>query len=497
MKKIVFNNTVLRDGHQSLAATRMKLSQMLPVAEKLDSLGFGMLETWGGATIDACLRFVNENPFDRLRALKGKITKTPHSMLLRGQNIVGYTQYPDDVVEAFVTCAAKAGMDNFRIFDALNDIRNLETAIRAVLKNGKHAQGTISFTTSPVHTIDGYIQFALDMEALGCQSICVKDMAGILSPGDGVTLVKGLKSKLKIPVIVHSHSTTGFAPVTYYQVVDAGADAIDCSIAPFANGSAQPDTLLMQEMLRGHARANFYDEKTLRELSVYFKEVYKELIAFTDPMNEKVQEDVLIYQIPGGMLSNFVSQLKQHNMMGQWNEVLQEVVYVREKLGFIPLVTPTSQIVGTQAMMNVKMGRWKNLPQQTLDLALGRFGKTPAPVDPEIVKLAEQKTGQKATTARPADELAPGMDKLREELRKNGLPDDDETAVLYAMFPQQVAQYYKKPAAPEPAKAAPSVSTAPAASSPSVASATGSGGGKVYSIKIQDKTYQARVEEVG
>lgn len=497
MKKIVFNNTVLRDGHQSLAATRMKLSQMLPVAEKLDSLGFGMLETWGGATIDACLRFVNENPFDRLRALKGKITKTPHSMLLRGQNIVGYTQYPDDVVEAFVTCAAKAGMDNFRIFDALNDIRNLETAIRAVLKNGKHAQGTISFTTSPVHTIDGYIQFALDMEALGCQSICVKDMAGILSPGDGVTLVKGLKSKLKIPVIVHSHSTTGFAPVTYYQVVDAGADAIDCSIAPFANGSAQPDTLLMQEMLRGHARANFYDEKTLRELSVYFKEVYKELIAFTDPMNEKVQEDVLIYQIPGGMLSNFVSQLKQHNMMGQWNEVLQEVVYVREKLGFIPLVTPTSQIVGTQAMMNVKMGRWKNLPQQTLDLALGRFGKTPAPVDPEIVKLAEQKTGQKPPPPGLRMSSHPAWTNCARNSAKMGCRTMMRRRCCMRCSPSRSRNTTKKPAAPEPAKAAPSVSTAPAASSPSVASATGSGGGKVYSIKIQDKTYQARVEEVG
>jgi len=491
MEKIVFNNTVLRDGHQSLAATRMKVEQMLPVAEKLDGLGFGMLETWGGATIDACLRFLNENPFERLRKLKTKITKTPHSMLLRGQNIVGYTQYADDVVEAFVDCAAKAGMDMFRIFDALNDIRNIETSIKAVLKNGKHAQGTISYTTSPVHTIDGYIKFGLDMEALGCQSICVKDMAGILSPGDGVTLVKGLKAKLKIPVVVHSHSTTGFAPVTYYQVTEAGADAIDCSIAPFANGSAQPDTLLMQEMLHGHPRAPHYDEKTLRELSVYFKEIYKELIAFTDPMNEKVQEDVLIYQIPGGMLSNFVSQLKQHNMIDRWNEVLEEVVYVREKLGFIPLVTPTSQIVGTQAMMNVKMGRWKSMPQQTLDLALGRFGKTPAPVDPEIIKLAEQKTGQKVMTDRPASELPPGMDKLREELKKNDLPVDDETAVLYAMFPQQITQYYKKPAEQPKAAAAP----APAITT-SIASTAVEGAGKSISIKINDKTYQATVEEV-
>lgn len=487
MQKIVFNNTVLRDGHQSLAATRMRLEQMLPAASLLDKMGFASLETWGGATIDACLRFVNENPFDRLRALKKAIPNTPHSMLLRGQNIVGYSQFADDVVEAFIACSAKAGVDIFRIFDALNDIRNLETAIRAVLKNGKHAQGTISYTTSPVHTLEGYIQFAIQMEKLGCQSICIKDMAGILSPKHGVELVKGLKSKIKIPVVVHSHCTTGFAPVTYYQVIEAGADAVDCSIAPFANGSAQPDALLMQEMLHGHPRAPHYNEDALRELSLYFKGVYKELATYVDPQNEKIQEDVLIYQIPGGMLSNFVSQLKQQNMMDRWDEVLKEVVYVREKLGFIPLVTPTSQIVGTQAMMNVKMGRWKSIPQQTLDLALGRFGKTPALVDPEIIKIAEEKTGQKAMTERPADELPPGMPKLRDELKTHDLPVDDETAVLYAMFPQQVMQYYKK---------GPSInSPAPPVNTPAPAAKT-TGPGKKYSIRIKEKTYEAMVEEI-
>lgn len=444
-KPVVFNNTVLRDGHQSLAATRMPTSMMLPACETLDSIGFGALETWGGATIDAGLRFLGEFPFDRLDALKKACPKTPHMMLFRGQNIVAYSHFPDDVVEAFVAASAKHGMDIFRIFDALNDVRNMECSIQAAKKVGKQAHGTICYTTSPVHTVDSFVRMGCELEEMGCDAIVIKDMAGLIPPFVASEIVKGLKANVKIPIIIHTHETAGMGAPTYYAAVEAGVDAIDTSIAPFANGTGQPDASRMIAMLKDHARCPNYDMKKLTELRGYFQKIYDELAYYTSPKNEAIDTDALVYQVPGGMLSNFRVQLKEQGMADKFDEVFAEVPYVREKLGWIPLVTPTSQIVGTQAMMNVKFGRWKMFTPQAMDIALGYYGRTPAPVDPEVQKLAQQKSGKEPISCRPADLQKPGMEALRKTLREKGIKDDDEHCVIYAMFPQQLEDLYKKP----------------------------------------------------
>ncbi len=459
---VVFNNTVLRDGHQSLAATRMSTSQMLGALPLLDRLGFGNLETWGGATIDSCLRFLNENPFDRISTLKAGAPNTPHSMLLRGQNIVQYTAFPDDVVRAFVACTAKRGMDIFRVFDALNDTRNVETAVKAVLAAGKHAQGAISYTISPVHTLDSFTACARAFAAMGCQSICIKDMAGLIQPGPAADLVRAIKRATGLPVVLHSHCTAGLAPSSYLAGIGAGVDAVEVSIAPFANGAGQPDASLMLALLEGHPRAPKFDAAALHDLQAHFTRVYSELAAFTSPANERVDIGILRYQVPGGMLSNFHNQLKEQGMAARFREVVDEMPHVRQCLGWIPLVTPTSQIVGTQAMLNVKFGRWKNIAQPTADVVLGKYGRTPGPIDPELLKLAIQKTGEKPVESRPADSLAPRMDSLKSELRSKNLPDNDETAVLYAMFPQQVEAFLKpKPPTPTTATPAPTPAAAP------------------------------------
>ena len=445
MKPVIFNNTVLRDGHQSLAATRMPTSEMLPVCELLDSMGFGALETWGGATIDAGLRFLGEFPFDRLDALKKACPKTKHMMLFRGQNIVAYSHFPDDVVEAFVKTSAKHGMDIFRIFDALNDTRNMECSIKAAKSVGKEAHGTICFTQSPVHTVDSFVRLGCELEELGCDAVVIKDMAGLVPPYVTYQIVKGLKSNIKIPVIIHTHETAGMGAPTYYAAIDAGVDAIDTSIAPFANGTGQPDAARMLAMLQDHPRKPNYDVAKLAELRKYFTKVYDQLGFYTMPKNEVIDTDELIYQVPGGMLSNFRVQLKEQKMEDKFDEVFAEVPYVREKLGWIPLVTPTSQIVGTQAMMNVKFGRWKMFTPQAIDIALGYYGRTPAPVDPEIRKLAQEKSGKEPIECRPADLKSAGMEDLRKALRAKGIKDDDEHCVIYAMFPQQLEDLYTKP----------------------------------------------------
>ncbi len=448
-KPVIFNNTVLRDGHQSLAATRMTTEQMLPALPVLDALGFGTLETWGGATIDACLRFLAENPFDRLRKLKARSPKTPHSMLLRGQNIVQYTGFPDDVVEAFVACAAHSGVDVFRIFDALNDVRNLRTPVRAVLAAGKHAQGAISYTTSPVHTVDSFIKLGGELEELGCQSICIKDMAGLIVPPVAAEIVRRLKERVKVPIVFHSHNTAGMAGAAYYAAIGAGVDAIDVSISPFANGTGQPDILMMLAMLEGTERGPTYHTARLYELRDYFQKIYAELAPYTSHSNEKTDNDILRYQVPGGMLSNFLNQLKEQGMDDKWGQVMKEVPYVRECLGWIPLVTPTSQIVGTQAMLNVKFGRWEMISQQVMDVVLGKYGKTPGPVDTHILEIIRKKSGQEPIEGRPADLLKPRMESLKQELRAKGIPADDEAAVLYAMFPQQAEAVLTGKAVPE------------------------------------------------
>jgi pyruvate carboxylase subunit B len=492
---VVFNNTVLRDGHQSLAATRMTTAQMLPAAPLLDSLGFGGLETWGGATIDSCLRFLRENPFDRLRALKKAAPKTPQLMLLRGQNIVQYTSFPDDVVEAFVKATADAGCDVLRIFDALNDTRNLLTAVRATKAAGKHARGEICYTTSPVHTIEAFARMGKELEKMGCDSIGIKDMSGVISPRVAFDLVTTLKRTTGLPVVLHTHDTAGLGAAAYVAAVEAGVNAIETSIAPFANGTAQPDTVRMLALLEGNPRCPRYDTATLLKLRQHFTEVYRELSKFTSTDNERVDSDTLCYQVPGGMLSNFRTQLREQKMMDKFDEVMAEVPVVRAALGWIPLVTPTSQIVGTQAMMNVKFGRWKNIAQAASDIALGKYGRTPGPVDPGLLEIVMKQTGQKPVEGRLADSLSPRMDTLRAELAKASLPTDNEACVLHAMFPREFAALHQpapqaaSPAASAPAAPSASVSTPPAA--PRLA-----GPSRQLAITVNGRRVVASVEEV-
>ncbi len=468
MKKVLFNNTVLRDGHQSMAATRMTTPQMLPAAPILDGMGFNGLETWGGATIDSCLRYLDENPFERLRQLKKAAPKTPQLMLLRGQNIVQYASFPDDVVETFVRCTCDNGMDILRIFDALNDVRNLQTAIAATRKCGKHARGELCYTISPVHTVENFVKMGVELEKMGCDSIGIKDMSGIIQPQIAYQMVKELKSKIGIPITLHTHDTAGLGAASYLAAIEAGIDVVEVSIVPFANGTSQPDTMRMLALLEGHPRRPDFDTAKLAELRDYFEEVYKQLSKFTSPANERVDSDILIYQVPGGMLSNFRTQLKEQGMSDKFDAVLKEIPVVREALGWIPLVTPTSQIVGTQAMMNVKFGRWKMICQPAQDIALGKYGKTPGPIAPNLLAQVVQQTGKKPVTERPADLLPPGLEKYRKDSADKGLPTDDETAVLFAMFPQQVEALHKAKTSAPAAAAAPA--PAPAAAKATAAS---------------------------
>lgn len=480
----------------------MTTPQMLPAAPILDGMGFHGLETWGGATIDSCLRYLNENPFERLRTLKKVAPKTPHLMLLRGQNIVQYASFPDDVVEAFVKCTADGGMDIFRIFDALNDIRNLQTAIRAVKKCGKHARGELCYTLSPVHTVDNFVKMGVELEKLGCDSLGIKDMSGIIQPQVAYRMVKELKGKIGIPITLHTHDTAGLGAASYLAAIDAGVDCVEVSIVPFANGTSQPDTQRMLAILEGHSRCPSFDGAKLAELRDYFEGVYEQLSKFTSPANERVDSDILIFQVPGGMLSNFRTQLKEQGMADKFDEVVKEIPVVREALGWVPLVTPTSQIVGTQAMMNVKFGRWKMICQPAQDIALGKYGKTPGPIDPGVLAQVERQTGKKPVTERPADLLSPGMENYRKQCAEKGLPTDDETVVLFAMFPQQVEALCKSTAATTTAAAAPALTPAPApapaSSSAGAASApaapSSKGPGRRLVLTLNGKRHDVTVE---
>jgi len=492
---VIFNNNVLRDGHQSLAATRMRTEQMLPALEMLDSLGFGCLETWGGATIDAGLRFLKEFPFDRLDAIRAK-TKTQHMMLLRGQNIVQYAHFPDDVVQAFIGASAKHGMDVFRIFDALNDTRNIETAVKATQAAGKHAQGVICYTTSPVHTVEKFIDMGVKLEEIGCHSICIKDMAGLIPPYVTYQIVKGLKDRVKIPIVIHTHETAGMGAPTYYAAIEAGVDSVDTSITPFANGTAQPDATRMMAVLKGHPRCPKYDLDTLMALREHFTKVYDELSDFTSAKNERVDSDALTYQVPGGMLSNFRNQLKEMKMEDRFQDVMEEIPYVRKCLGWIPLVTPTSQIVGVQAVMNVKFGRWKQFTPQAMDIALGYYGTTPAPVDKEVQAIAAKNSNREPIDVRPADLQDPMMDKLRGELKAKDFPTDDEHCVIHAMFPTQLEDYYKEKNAPK--QEAPVEVSAPAPAPAPVAEAAAPSAGSVhtYGITVNGALHEVTVEDL-
>ncbi|MEM0966535.1 MAG: pyruvate carboxylase subunit B [Verrucomicrobiota bacterium] len=499
---IQFNNTVLRDGHQSLAATRMRTEQMLPAAPILDSLGFGALETWGGATIDAGLRFLGEFPFARLDALKKAAPRTPHMMLLRGQNIVQYANFPDDVVSAFVAKSAEHGMNIFRIFDALNDPRNMQCAIEAAKKAGAQAHGTICYTTSPVHDVESFIKLGEQLADMGCDAIVIKDMAGLIPPYVAAAIVSGLKKRLSIPVWLHTHDTAGLGASTYLSAIDAGVDAVDTSIVPFANGTGQPDTVRMMALLEGNDRKPDFDLKEkvekLTALREHFEEVYAELSDFTGHKNEVVDSDTLLYQVPGGMLSNFRNQLKEQKMEDKFHEVFAEIPVVREALGWIPLVTPTSQIVGVQAMLNVKFGRWKNFSPQAMDIALGFYGQTPAPVNPEVRDLAAKKAGKDPIHCRPADLQDPRMKELAKELEEKGYPSDEEHCVIYAMFPQGIENLYKKKVdkTPAPAAPVPKLTSTPVAPSTSGISGNPVGRGSRMRIHLDGHSHEVTVQEI-
>lgn len=451
MGKVKITETVLRDAHQSLIATRMKLDEMLPIVEKLDNIGYHSLEAWGGATFDSCLRFLNEDPWVRLREIKKLAKNTPLQMLLRGQNLLGYKHYADDVVEYFIQKAIANGMDIMRIFDALNDPRNVETSIRACKKEGGHAQATVSYTTSPVHTLELFVEDAKRLESMGADSICIKDMAGLLLPFSAYELIKTLKENINIPIALHTHYTSGVASMTLLKAVEAGVDIIDCAISPLSMGTSQPPTESLVASLKGTEYDSGLDLAKLSEIAEYFWPIREKYIksGLLDTKMMGVDVNALIYQVPGGMLSNLVSQLKQSNAESKYEEVLREVPRVREDFGFPPLVTPTSQIVGTQAVLNVLMGeRYKMVPKESKALVKGEYGKTPGIISDEIIKkiLGEEER----ITCRPADLIAPELDSAIEAAK--AYAEQDEDALSYAMLPQVAEKFFKgrKEGFPEP-----------------------------------------------
>ncbi|MDW7725896.1 MAG: sodium-extruding oxaloacetate decarboxylase subunit alpha [Candidatus Methanoperedens sp.] len=442
MAKVKLTDTTLRDAHQSLIATRMRTRDMLPIAEKLDEVGFYSLEVWGGATFDSSIRYLNEDPWDRLRALKSAIKKTPLQMLLRGQNLVGYRHYPDDIVSKFVEHAAESGIDSFRIFDAVNDIRNMEVSIKTAIRVGTHVQGTVCYTISPVHTIPAYVMMAKELEEMGCDSLCIKDMAGLISPQAAYDLVSALKNEISIPIDLHSHCTSGMAPMSYLFAAEAGVDILDTAMSPFAWGTSQPPTESMVAALQGTAYDTGLDLILLTEIKKYFKELKEKYRGILDPISETIDTDVLKYQIPGGMLSNLVSQLKEQNALDRYEDVLAEMPKVREELGYPPLVTPTSQIVGTQAVMNVLVGeRYKVVPKEVKDYAKGLYGKTPAPISDEI--LLKILGNEEPITCRPADLLEPELDKVTKEAEELGIVRKPEDILTYAIYPAIAPKFLK------------------------------------------------------
>ncbi len=451
MTQVAITDTTLRDAHQSLIATRMRTRDMLPIAEKLDSVGFFSLEVWGGATFDVCIRFLNEDPWDRLRSLAEEIRETPLQMLLRGQNIVGYRHYPDDIVIKFVEKSAENGIDIFRVFDAVNDIRNMEVAIIAAKKTGAHVQGTISYTISPAHTIETFVANATELASLECDSLCIKDMAGLISPYAAYNLVKTLKDEVGLPVDLHSHSTSGMAPMSYMAACEAGVDILDTAFSPFAGGTSQPPTETVVAGLDGTPYDTGLDLTLLTEIKEYFDGVKEKYRSILDPVSEKIDTSVLIHQIPGGMLSNLVSQLKEQNAMDRYDDVLKEMPKVREDLGYPPLVTPTSQIVGTQAVLNVMMGeRYKVIPKEVRDYVRGIYGRPPAPINKQL--LAKVLGDDVAVTCRPADLLPPELEMRTREAEELGIIGKEEDILTYALYPQIAPKFLRGEAEEEELK---------------------------------------------
>ena len=442
MATIKITETILRDAHQSLIATRLKTNEMIPILEDLDAVGYYALECWGGATFDASLRYLNENPWERLRLIRKHVKNTKLQMLLRGQNLLGYKHYPDDVVSEFVKRSIANGIDIIRIFDALNDIRNLETALITTKKEGAHAQAAISYTISPAHTIEKYVALAKDMESLGADSICIKDMSGLLTPYEAEKLVKALKSNIQVPLEIHSHYTSGLASMTYLKAIEAGVDIIDTAISPFALGTSQPATEPMVAALSGSPFDTGLSLNKLDRITEYFTPIREKAIdtGLLDPKMLGVDINTLVYQVPGGMLSNLVSQLKAQNALDKYEEVLKEVPRVREDLGYPPLVTPTSQMVGTQAVLNVITGeRYKMVPKEIKEYVRGMYGRPTVEIKDEIVKKIIG--NEEVITCRPADLLKPVIALEREKIKE--YIEEDEDVLSYILFPNVAEDYFK------------------------------------------------------
>ncbi len=448
--KLFITDTILRDAHQSQAATRMRLEDMLPALKALNEVGYWSVECWGGATFDACMRFLKEDPWERLRAIRRAMPDTRLQMLFRGQNILGYRHYADDVVEEFVRLSIKNGIDVIRIFDALNDVRNLEQAIKATKKYKGHCEAAISYTVSPVHNEEYFVDLACQLENMGADTICIKDMANLLLPYDAFSLVSAMKKKVGVPIHLHTHNTTGTGDMTYLMAAQAGVDIIDTALSPMANGTSQPSTEAMVATLAGTERDTGLDLSKLSEAAVHFREVAKKLQAAgsLDPEVLHVDPNTLLYQVPGGMLSNLISQLKQAKAEDKYYEVLAEVPRVREDFGYPPLVTPTSQIVGSQAVLNVLAGeRYKMVTKESKGLLRGEYGRLPAPVNEEVRKKA---IGDEAViTCRPADNLAPELEKQKAEAGE--LARCEEDVLSYALFPQVAKTFLSEKYDPKPA----------------------------------------------
>ena len=487
-KKIAVTDVALRDGHQSLLATRMLTSDMLEIAKKMDKVGYWSLETWGGATFDSCIRFLNEDPWERIRKLKEAMPNTKMQMLLRGQNLLGYRHYADDVVEKFIETAAKNGVEIFRVFDALNDTRNMKASYAAIKKQKAHIQGCISYAVTPVHTIEKYAELAKELEEMGADSICIKDMSGLLKPYVAEELVKAIKKKTSLPLSVHSHSTTGMSVATLIKAIEAGADMIDTAISPLSMGTSHSPTESMVEILKNTPYDTELDLTLLSEIAEYFKEAKKKYADYASSFTG-VDTRILLSQVPGGMLSNLENQLREQNALDKLDDVLKEITIVQKDFGYPPLVTPTSQIVGTQSVFNVLFGRYNRLTAESKNLLIGNYGRTPATPDADLVKKALQELElEKATDCRPADLLPNELDKLRAELEEKKLLDNisDEDLMTYAMFPQVAPKFFAERAnGPVEIKPTEKVKS------------SGKKGAEAYIVNVDGVDYNVSVREEG
>jgi len=447
-KRLYITDTTLRDAHQSLIATRMRTDDMIPLTRAIDQAGFFSVEAWGGATFDSCIRYLNEDPWERLRLLKEELKHTPIQMLLRGQNLVGYRHYADDVVDQFVNLSHKNGVDIFRVFDALNDLRNMERSMKMVKETGAHLQGTISYTTSPVHSVKGFVEMARDLYAHDCDSLCIKDMAGLVMPHIACELITGIKDEMDILVDLHSHCTSGIAPLAYEAAIESGVDILDTAMSPFALGTSQPPTESVVASVKGTPRDTGIDLIKLRMVKNECLKIRKKYEGLFTPVAERVDSDVLIYQLPGGMITNLVSQLQEQDAMDKHEEVLGEVPRVRQDLGYPPLVTPTSQIVGTQAVFNVLTGgRYKTISNEVKDYVRGLYGRSPGPISDEIKTLIIG--DEPVITVRPADLIEPMYVKMKEEAEKAGLIKKEEDVLTYILYPAIAPSFLKGERKPE------------------------------------------------